>query len=62
MRRTVDLTAIDAELRSWTVDQPVYTPGLFAQMEVPQVLAVDGHWYLLFCTPDWSHSRRWTQR
>ena len=26
------------------------------------MLAFDGHWYLLFCTPDWSHSRRWTQR
>jgi beta-fructofuranosidase len=54
--------ARSSDLHHWTVDQPVYAPGLFAQMEVPQVLAFDGHWYLLFCTPDWSHSRRWTQR
>ena len=26
------------------------------------MIPVDGRWYLLFCTPDWSHSRRWTQR
>ena len=49
------------DLRHWTVDQPVFAPGLFAQMEVPQVLDVGGRWYLLFCTPDWSHSSRWTQ-
>jgi beta-fructofuranosidase len=49
------------DLRHWTVDVPVYAPGLFAQMEVPQVLTLDGHWYLLFCTPDSSHPRRWTR-
>jgi beta-fructofuranosidase len=54
--------ARSADLRHWTVGPPIYAPGLFAQMEVPQVLAVDGRWHLLFCTPDWSHSRRWTRR
>ena len=54
--------ARSSDLRHWTVTPPVYAPSLFAQMEVPQVHAVDGHWYLLFCTPDWSHSRRWTSR
>jgi beta-fructofuranosidase len=54
--------ARSADLRHWTAAPPVYAPGLFAQMEVPQVLAVDGEWHLLFCTPDWSHSRRWTQQ
>jgi beta-fructofuranosidase len=54
--------ARSADLRHWTVEAPAYAPGLFAQMEVPQAICVNGRWYLLFCTPASSHSRRWRRR
>jgi beta-fructofuranosidase len=50
------------DLDHWTIEQPVYAPRLFAQMEVPQVIEWSGHWYLLFCTPETSHSARWRRR
>jgi beta-fructofuranosidase len=51
--------ARSTDLRQWTVQPPAYAPGLFAQMEVPQAICLNGRWYLLFCTPAWSHSYRW---
>lgn len=44
----------------WSVEAPVYHPGLFAQLEVPQVVTHGGRSHLLFCTPESSHARRWT--
>jgi beta-fructofuranosidase len=51
-----------ADLVNWTVHPALYAPGEFAQMEVPQMVNVGSRWYLLFCTPDWSHSRCWIER
>jgi beta-fructofuranosidase len=50
------------DLEHWTVEQPVYAPGPFAQVEVPQVVEWSGRWHLLFCTGDTSHSARWRRR
>jgi beta-fructofuranosidase len=36
-------------LLSWEVLPPVSTPGDFTEMEVPQVIPVNGRYYLLFC-------------
>jgi len=33
----------------WALQPPVFTGG-YGQLEVPQVFAVDGQWYCLFCT------------
>jgi beta-fructofuranosidase len=42
--------AISPDLNTWTIQPPVYRGGMFGQMEVPQVVEVDGKWYCLFCT------------
>lgn len=41
--------ATSPDLMTWTLQPPVFTGG-FGQLEVPQVFAVDGRWYCLFCT------------
>lgn len=46
--------ATSPDLYAWTLQAPVYAGGLFGQMEVPEVVEVDGRWYCLFCT-DGSH-------
>ena len=46
--------ATSPDLYTWTLRPPVYRGGMFGQMEVPQVLEIDGRWYCLFCT-DGSH-------
>lgn len=48
--------ATSPDLYTWTLQPPAYRGGLFGQMEVPQVLEIDGRWYCLFCTADkyWS--------
>jgi beta-fructofuranosidase len=38
------------DLLSWEVLPPVNVPGDFAEMEVPQVVPLNGRYYLLFCT------------
>lgn len=46
--------ATSPDLYTWTLQPPVYSGGMFGQMEVPQVFEVNGKWYMLFCT-DGSH-------
>jgi beta-fructofuranosidase len=41
--------ATSDDLMTWTLQKPVFSGG-FGQLEVPQVFAVDGRWYCLFCT------------
>jgi beta-fructofuranosidase len=42
--------ARSTNLLSWEVLPPVTTPGNFTEMEVPQVVPLNGRYYLLFCT------------
>lgn len=41
--------ARSTDLLSWEVLPPVSMPGDFTEMEVPQVVALNGRYYLLFC-------------
>lgn len=41
--------ARSTNLLSWELLPPVNIPGDFAEMEVPQVMALNGRYYLLFC-------------
>lgn len=41
--------ATSPDLYTWTLQPPVFT-GDYGQLEVPQVFAVNGQWYCLFCT------------
>lgn len=41
--------ATSSDMYEWTLQPPVFTGG-FGQLEVPQVFAVEGQWYCLFCT------------
>ena len=46
--------ARSTDLVNWRVGPPVTSPGLFFMMEVPQVWAWDGRYYLVFCAHgDW---------
>lgn len=47
--RGVIAHASSQDLVHWTVHPPVTDPGDFGQMEVPQLLYLDGRWVLLFC-------------
>ncbi len=48
--------ARSSDLLHWEALPPVSEPGEFAHLEVPQVLALDGRYYLLFCTASDTHS------
>jgi len=37
------------DLRQWHVEQPVVAPGEFSFMEVPQLVEINGFYYLIFC-------------
>lgn len=52
--------ATSPDLDTWTLQPPVYAGGLFGQMEVPQVIAHQGRWYMMFCTAagHWSAAYR----
>ena len=41
--------ATSDDLTTWTLQPPVYAGGMFGQMEVPQVFAHQGRWYMMFC-------------
>lgn len=41
--------ARSSDLYSWTLEPPVFQGG-FGQLEVPQVMQIEGKWYCLFCT------------
>lgn len=44
------------DMVAWEPLPPVSQPGDFAHLEVPQLVAIDGRWYLLFCVYEWAHS------
>lgn len=41
--------ATSPDLHDWTLHPPVFSGG-FGQLEVPQVLTLEGRWFCLFCT------------
>ena len=45
------------DLLHWEADEPVCPPGDFGEIEVPQVVALEGRYYLLFCTAQHSAAR-----
>lgn len=48
--RGVIAHARSTDLINWEILPPVTEPGEFGKMEVPQLAAIDGRYYLLFCT------------
>ncbi|MGD2179159.1 MAG: glycosyl hydrolase family 32 [Anaerolineae bacterium] len=50
------------DLIHWEVLPPVTEPGDFGHMEVPQLVEIEGCYYLLFCAQASVHSDRWRQR
>ncbi len=42
--------ATSPDLLAWTPGPPVAAPGLFAEIEVPQVFPLGNRWAMLFCT------------
>jgi beta-fructofuranosidase len=52
--------ATSSDLKSWTLQKPVYDGGDFGQLEVPQVFKHGKHWYMTFCTAaeHWSEAYR----
>lgn len=47
--RSVIGHATSPDLDTWTVQEPLSTPAGFGQLEVPQVVEVEGQAFLLFC-------------
>ena len=47
--------AVSQDLLSWEVRPPVTGPGPFGHLEIPQVVQLGGHWWLLFSSPASSH-------
>lgn len=43
--------AVSSDLVTWEVGPPVTQPGEFAFMEVPQLVEINGLWYLFFSVP-----------
>ncbi len=50
------------DLINWEVLPPVCEPGDFGQLEVPQMVHIQGQYYLLFCTTIQTHSARRLQQ
>jgi beta-fructofuranosidase len=50
------------DLIHWEVLPPVSEPGDFGHMEVPQLVEIEGRYYLLFCAQASVHSARWHER
>lgn len=48
--RAVIALARSGDLLNWEVLPPVTSSGEFGQMEVPQLVEIEGRYYLLFCT------------
>jgi beta-fructofuranosidase len=44
------------DLRDWTVVGPVTEPGDFGHLEVPQVVAIEDRYYLVFCAYAFANS------
>ncbi|PWQ96908.1 glycoside hydrolase family 68 protein [Leucothrix pacifica] len=53
--------ARSSDLKNWTTEAPIWQ-GDFGQLEVPQVMHVQGKWYCLFCTADEHWSEGYTAR
>jgi beta-fructofuranosidase len=53
-RGTIAL-ARSADLAHWTVCPPLYTADAFGELEVPQIVSVDGRWFLVFSVPAHAH-------
>ncbi|HEY8594912.1 MAG TPA: hypothetical protein VIL84_06685 [Devosiaceae bacterium] len=53
--------ATSPDLYEWTLQPPVYRGGMFGQMEVPEVIEIDGRWYCLFCTSGSHWSKAYAQ-
>ena len=49
MERGVIGHAHSADLINWEVGPPVATPAEFGYLEVPQLVPLDGRWYVLYC-------------
>lgn len=54
--------AWSTDLISWKVEPPVATPGEFAFMEVPQLVEINGLYYLFFCVGKGEYSEARRQR
>jgi len=50
--------ARSSDLVHWEQFPPVTEPGEFGELEVPQVFALGGRWYMLFCTAKHGAARR----
>jgi beta-fructofuranosidase len=50
------------DLIHWEVLPPVSEPGDFGHLEVPQLVEIEGRYYLLFCAQASVHSARWRRR
>jgi beta-fructofuranosidase len=50
------------DLIQWKVLPPVTEPGDFGHLEVPQLVEINDHYYLLFSTTISAHSSQWHQR
>jgi beta-fructofuranosidase len=50
------------DLIHWETLPPVTRPGDFGHLEVPQLVEIEGRYYLLFCAQASVHSARWRQR
>jgi beta-fructofuranosidase len=52
--------ATSPDLKTWTLQKPVYDGGDFGQLEVPQVFKHGQYWYMTFCTAaeHWSEAYR----
>ena len=44
------------DLRDWTVAGPITEPGDFGHLEVPQVVAIEDRYYLVFCAYGFANS------
>lgn len=49
------------DLVDWEVLQPLYSPGLFGHLEVPQLTEIHGRFYLLFSTGADQHAPHWSE-
>lgn len=50
------------DLLHWEVLPPVTSPGLFGYLEVPQLVSIKNHYYLLFCTAVNTHAENYRQQ
>jgi beta-fructofuranosidase len=60
--RGVIALACSDDLVKWDIGPPVFAPGEFGELEVPQVVEVEKRWYLLFSVSAPYHGHRWIQR